>query len=131
MYRKEPKGQLSFEDFYLPFAGQLNGKNRWIQLRERLTLDIIKRVNEKVIENEVKKKELVRTEGSGDRKEEVKPRGKLLLDATCIPQDIRYPTDISLLNEAREKTERIIDRLHQSNLKKGKKPRTYRKKARK
>ena len=36
-------------------------------------------------------------------------KGKLVLDATCAPADIRYPTDISLLNEARENTEEIID----------------------
>jgi hypothetical protein len=30
-------------------------------------------------------------------------QGKLLLDATCAPADISYPTDLSLLNEAREK----------------------------
>jgi hypothetical protein len=36
-------------------------------------------------------------------------KGKLLLDATCAPADIKYPTDLSLLNEAREKTEKIID----------------------
>jgi hypothetical protein len=52
-----------------------------------------------------------------------------LLDATCEPQDIRYPTDLSLLNEAREKTEQIIDRLYNAGGKKGKKRRTYRKKA--
>jgi len=98
--------------------------------RERLPLDMINRVNERVIENEAKKKELKETvpkEGEG----EIKNKGKLLLDATCIPQDIRYPTDLSLLNEAREKTEGIIDRLHEANGKEGKKPRTYRKKARK
>jgi IS5 family transposase len=39
-------------------------------------------------------------------------KGKLLLDATCAPADIRYPTDLSLLNEAREKTEKIIDTLY-------------------
>jgi len=38
---------------------------------------------------------------------------------------------LSLLNEAREKTEGIIDRLHNANGKEGKKPRTYRKRARK
>jgi hypothetical protein len=32
MYRKEPKQQLSFEDFYLPFGGHLDGNNRWIKL---------------------------------------------------------------------------------------------------
>lgn len=30
-------------------------------------------------------------------------KGKLLLDATCAPADVRYPTDLSLLNESREK----------------------------
>jgi len=77
----------------------------------------------------IKKKEPKETVPSGEG--ENKNKGKLLLDATCIPQDIRYPTDLSLLNEAREKTEGMIDRLHEANDKKGKKPRTYRKKARK
>lgn len=54
-----------------------------------------------------------------------------MLDATCAPADIRYPTDLSLLNEAREKTEKIIDTLYQQELGLSKKPRTYRKRARK
>ncbi len=58
-------------------------------------------------------------------------QGTLLLDATCIPADIKYPTDLGLLNEAREKLEEIIDTLHLANGKQGKKPRTYRQKARK
>jgi IS5 family transposase len=53
-------------------------------------------------------------------------RGTLILDATCVPQDIRYPTDISLLNEARECLESMID----SAFPKGQKPRTYRRIAR-
>ncbi len=36
-------------------------------------------------------------------------KGQLILDATCAPADIRYPTDLGLLNDAREKTEQIID----------------------
>ena len=63
--------------------------------------------------------------------------GKLLIDATCTPADIKYPTDLGLLNEAREKTEAIIDQLHAQNLlsksdeaPKVKKVRTYRQKAR-
>lgn len=35
--------------------------------------------------------------------------GTLILDATCAPQNIRFPTDVSLLNEARLNTEEIID----------------------
>ena len=57
-------------------------------------------------------------------------QGKLILDATVAPQAIRYPTDLSLLNEGRELSEQIIDKLYPKTDKK-KKPRTYRVKARK
>jgi transposase, IS5 family len=58
-------------------------------------------------------------------------KGTMLIDTTCAPADIRYPTDRSLLNEAKEKIEEIIDTLYA--LLKGtiKKPCTYRQKARK
>ena len=56
--------------------------------------------------------------------------GKLLIDATCAPADITYPTDLGLLNEAREKTEAYTDILHEPHKGKRKKPGTYRKKAR-
>jgi hypothetical protein len=50
------------------------------------------------------------TNSSSDNGEEtVRPKGTMLLDATCCPSDIRYPTDISLLNHARELTEEMID----------------------
>ncbi|CAB3391268.1 transposase (fragment) [Kyrpidia spormannii] len=57
--------------------------------------------------------------------------GKLLLDATCAPADIAYPTDLTLLNEAREKLEAMIDVLHAARRPGRRKPRTYRWKARK
>lgn len=44
---------------------------------------------------------------------ELTNEGELLLDATCAPADIAYPTDLSLLNQAREKLEKIIDILHE------------------
>ena len=69
---------------------------------------------------------------SGGNREEETPdkQGKLILDATVAPQAIRFPTDLSLLNEARQFSEQIIDKLYpQTDLKK--KPRTYRKNARK
>ena len=37
-----------------------------------------------------------------------KNKGILKVDATCAPSDIRYPQDLSLLNECRENTEKII-----------------------
>lgn len=57
-------------------------------------------------------------------------RGQLIADATCAPADIRYPTDVSLLNEAREKTDALIDSLHKPLVGQQPRPRTYREKAR-
>lgn len=58
--------------------------------------------------------------------------GKLILDATVAEQAIRFLTDLDLLNEAHELSERIIDELHaKSNWPQKKKPRAYRELARK
>jgi hypothetical protein len=51
------------------------------------------------------------------------------MDATACPQDIAYPTDLNLLNDAREKSEELIDEL-QVGLTTAR-PRTYREIARK
>lgn len=51
--------------------------------------------------------------------------GKLILDATCAPADIHYPTDLWLLNQSREKLEEIIDVLQIQFRGTYKKPRTY------
>ena len=59
---------------------------------------------------------------------EPKNEGTLILDATCAPQNIAYPQDINLLNEARENLESMIDQIcDEYNFYK---PRMYRKKAR-
>jgi hypothetical protein len=58
-----------------------------------------------------------------------KNKGTLMLDSTCVPQHIRYPLDLSLLDEARRKLEKMIDDLYL--IAGGNKPRTYRRKARK
>jgi len=62
--------------------------------------------------------------------EEIPNKGQLILDATCAPADIAWPTNLNLLNDAREKTEQVIDQLHAHAPKGMKKPRTYRQKAR-
>lgn len=53
--------------------------------------------------------------------------GTMIVDATCAPSNIRYPQDASLLNEARENAEMLLDVLHDPS--NGRKPRTYRKRA--
>lgn len=75
-----------------------------------------------------------KTEDNSGKKQnfDTKPenKGHLIVDATVAPADIKYPTDLDLLNDAREKSEQLIDLLYVPE--KGKiKPRTYRKKARK
>lgn len=57
--------------------------------------------------------------------------GRMITDATACPQDIAFPTDVNLLNDAREKSEYLIDILYQIDIHKTKKPRTYRETARK
>ena len=70
------------------------------------------------------------TEKIKDTVVEPPPKGYMILDATACPQDISYPTDLNLLNDAREKSEELIDLLYNPR-KHTKKPRTYRQIARK
>ncbi|MBN2412838.1 IS5 family transposase [candidate division KSB1 bacterium] len=58
--------------------------------------------------------------------------GMLLLDASVAPADIKYPTDLDLLNTSREHSEELIDSLwEQVKTPDAIKPRTYRRVARK
>ena len=66
------------------------------------------------------------SESADSPDEDQSHQGYLLLDATVAEQAIRYPTDVSLLNEARELSEKIIDHLYPHT----DEPRTYRRKAR-
>ena len=263
MYGSTPSGQLSFENFYLPFGGKLSGENRWVKLaelipwdeveleyaqqfsssegapakscrvglgaliikerlgasdeetveqirenpdlqyflgfyeyrdkapfeasmfvhfRKRFTVESVGRINEKMVKlywdqlasqpeagsldaidvemdqseaaesdgNESDGEESEGSESAENRKPdkdntpvfaeseetqteppETTNQGDLILDATCAPVDIQYPTDLRLLNEAREHTEAMIDALYELvRDTTPTKPRTYRRKAR-
>jgi len=39
MIRREPRHQISFEDFFLPFGGKLSGDSLWIKLAELISWD--------------------------------------------------------------------------------------------
>lgn len=67
---------------------------------------------------------------NADSERKVKNKGTLIVDATCAPADIHFPTDLGLLNEAREKLEAMIDTLHEPMVGRARKPRTYRNQAR-
>ena len=106
-----------------------------VRFRKRLSAKVLNEVNEIICGAEAKDQE-----PKGPDDEKPKPpkgstgggnQGTLILDATCAPADIRYPTDGSLLNEAREKLEAMIDVLYEPFKEQMTKPRTYRRKARK
>jgi len=109
----------------------------FVDIRKRLGCELVGQMNEKIhgfsMERSVKKEEKnLRKKTGDDDPPDGEPgnKGEVIYDATVCPQDIAYPTDHGLLNKAREITEQIIDVLHLRQPE-GKKPRTYRKNARK
>ena len=220
MYRQPSPGQLSFQDFYLPFGGKLSPKNRWVKLaemipwdefestyarqfsedmgapakgfrmalgaliikeklgvsdretidqirenpylqyflglheysdkapfdasmlvhfRKRIGLDLVVSVNESVVQSGMDPAPVSPEDSASESDDDSDPldppssdnQGQLIVDASCAPADIHYPTDLDLLNQAREHSEQLIDELYQQVA--GclpKKPRTYRQTAR-
>jgi len=146
MYMQYFIGYSSFSN-EVPFDASL-----FVDIRKRLTLEQINEINEKIL-GIIGKADMDKDESKNDNKEgapvdnsntaenvtdnindagndtEPAHKGSLLMDATACPQDIAYPTDLNLLNDAREKSEELIDEL-QANLTTAK-PRTYREIARK
>jgi len=125
-----------------------------VHFRKRFPADFVDQINQKLIKqakassskesakddkntkgpsSSVEKEEKTDPENSARESEgkETIHQGKLILDATCAPADICFPTDLGLLNKAREKSEKIIDVLYKNSGKTKKKPRSYRKIARK
>lgn len=71
--------------------------------------------------------------GTGADPKEPPNKGTLIIDATCAPADIAYPTDLELCDKARRWTEVILDRywkLFGPVNSRDEKPRTYREVAR-
>lgn len=148
MYMQYFIGYSSFSN-EVPFDASL-----FVDIRKRLTLKHINEINEKIL-GIVNKAETEKAGNNNDDNESAKVElpmenhtssenvadaaantdsgpaneGSLLMDATACPQDIAYPTDLNLLNDAREKSEELIDILqgHVTTVK----PRTYREVARK
>lgn len=135
--------------YFLGFSGFVLDRpfdpSMMVHFRKRLGKDIINEINELIAVDSAKPKGTDDDDGSNDaggqgarsmEGEEVpdpnvKKSGTLLLDATCTPADIHYPTDLWLLNNTREALEEVIDVLHKPHIGKKKKARTYRVKARK
>ena len=110
----------------------------FVHFRKRFPAEVLSEVNNAIAEKmrgdqdppEPSQPPVGNTETKNGQKPSLNS-GQLLVDATCAPADITYPTDIKLLNKAREKSEQIIDVLHEARGRGYKKPRTYRQRARK
>jgi hypothetical protein len=116
-----------------------------VHFRKRFPEDFVNRINQMMFEPEVLERITKGKGGDGDggkpsgppsgggSKSAAKPKnkGKVVLDATVAPADVRYPNDLSLLNESRENLERIIEELWQYGDREGHKTGYRRKKARK
>ncbi len=120
--RENPYYQY-FEDKY-PFVLSL-----LVEFRKRLSEDVLNEVNEIIISSAMSNGKNNGDDSSnhsdddnsgGEKTEntdtikneaEEKNSGTLILDATWAPQNIEYPQDVNLLNECREKLEKIIDKI--------------------
>ncbi len=76
-----------------------------VHFRQRIDVNLVNKVNQRMVKimsetldcsSEKKKRE--------EERNEPENRGKLIIDATCTPADISYPTDLGLLNQARQQT---------------------------
>lgn len=122
-------GYPGYDDERLPFDPSL-----MVYFRKRLTPEILGEINEMIV-RDAKERQSKETKSRDDdddadnHPETGGNSGTMIVDATCAPSNIRYPQDVSLLNEARENAEKLLDVLHDRN--DGKKPRTYRRRAQK
>ena len=117
-------GYPGYDDERLPFDPSL-----MVYFRKRLTPEVLGEINEMIV-REAKERQEKESKSNDNNDSDNHPgsggnNGTLIVDATCAPSNIRYPQDMSLLNEARENAEKLLDALHDPA--DGKKPRTYRK----
>lgn len=114
----------------------------FVDIRKRLGKDEFEGFNKLVIEESERLKphqSRIKRMGKGSNKDNGASgsgttgdnnKGTLKVDATVADQEITYPTDLKLLNAARENLERITDLLYIQDID-GTKPRDYRRVARK
>lgn len=122
---------LGFEGFSSepPFDASL-----FVDIRKKLTPDLLQSINERLLginqgsllpeEKDLESEDEQGSDQSDQNQktsssssaslaeEPITHKGELLMDATVAPQDIAYPTDLNLLNDSREMSEKIIDFLN-------------------
>ena len=147
-------GENMFMQYFLGYSSFTNesifSPTLFVEIRKRLNQNIVNSISDIVVahqkeieENRVKK-DNDKSDDSGLLAVEVTDSvpqelakdtdtnaGILIMDATVAPQNITYPTDLKLLNAAREKSEELIDKLYCKEIHGSTKVRTYRELARK
>jgi IS5 family transposase len=103
--------------------------SKLVAFRKRFTPEAMAEINEAIITAE-RENLPPPPSSSNDDSKPADNTGTLILDATCTPADVHFPTDAGVLNDARELSEKIIDELCVDDDNQ-KKPRTYRRLARK
>lgn len=131
-----------FMQYFLGYSSFTNeapfDPSLFVDIRQRLSLEVMNSINEVVIAHHFDKPSAATAHPAvnNDKDEPEQPsapaktdsanvaesvlpqqkqvthKGKLLMDATVAPQNITFPTDLKLLNAAREKSETLIDRLY-------------------
>jgi hypothetical protein len=143
-----------FMQYFLGYSSFTNASifspTLFVEIRKRLNQTIVNSISEIVVAHG-KEIEANRIKKDKDKPEDndllntditvLKPEGlvieantnhgTLIMDATLAPQNITYPTDLKLLNAAREKSEELIDKLYHKDIHGATKVRTYRQVARK
>jgi len=125
-----------------PYLQHFIGMDKWsneapfdpslmVWFRKRLSMKVLSEINEEMCRRAAQPEEEGSDTPRDDDDDDDPHGGTLILDATCAPADIAYPTDANLLAEAIEKTDEMIDELHEPHIGNQPRPRTYREKSRK
>jgi len=137
--------QMIQENIYLQFFCGLKGftikpvfdPSLFVDIRKRLGFEEFDAFNRLIIEkseqlkpHQARIKRKNKSNDDPDQSTNSGNRGTLKVDATVADQEIKFPTDVGLLNESRKMLEMIIDLIYLKDID-GAKPRTYRRKARK
>ena len=124
-----------------PYLQHFIGMEKWsseapfdaslmVWFRKRLSMKVLGEINEEMCRRAAQP-EAESTDNNDNDNDDEPHGGTLILDATCAPADIAYPTDANLLADAITKSDEIIDELHKPYIGKTPRPRTYRIKSRK
>lgn len=89
----------------LPFDPSL-----MVYFRKRLIPEVMGEINEMILKTATRS-DNNDDEHRGGGSDHYENTGTLIMDATCAPSDSRFPQDVSLLDEARENAEEIINTL--------------------